>query len=552
MALKKAAKKPAAAENNKKRGPKAKQAEEKPKKVVEPSDEESEDEENGINFDDGSDSEPETAADFVDSEAEEDSDEDDDEEDEAAADSDDGPEPGEVSTNSAKQAEDSDEDEEEDDDDDDEKPVEAPIAKQGKEKKAAKEGGIPKIKVGRIPQGTPKERIVFLNALPQGYKHVDLVEMLSKFGPIEIINRIKAKTGGNNAMVAFETEAGASAALAAKGKAVLLKGEPVTISRPLDKDETNARTVQLGLFSPETTKEELIAHFEDCGEVEAVTFSHNKLKPMAYLRFKSADAVAKAFKLNGSELKSRFITVREGKYNSRQYKNPERTLLVSNTGKHESYKMDVVEKIFKKHGKISDIDIVCTQNILAFVTYETAEETSAALKKLEGKTVDGLEIKLTRYNFSSSPLSILVTNLAKGVDEAELREIFSQAGEIENVNMLIFKAVIKFATEEGYCKSFLSNERYVKGQPIFVEPNSMLKHKILSTKAKKPQRGPQPAAPRGQGHAAHAGAPGQKFQKFGMHTQHNNNKRPFNNNGPANKRPAQKTNDAPFYKMRKV
>lgn len=195
MAQKKAAaaaKKPAA---QNKRGPKPKQVvEEKPKEEVEPSDDESDEEQNGVNFDDGSNSEvlkilctraqpcapyvqqavdliprvlvsflfslkAEDAGNLIDSEAEEAEDDDeeeddDDEEDDEEAEEDDEVEPGEVSKAQVEA------------DDSDDEPAEAPIDKDGKT--PATEGGIPKVRVGKIPHNTPKNRIIFVSQLPQG------------------------------------------------------------------------------------------------------------------------------------------------------------------------------------------------------------------------------------------------------------------------------------------------------------------------------------------------------------------------------------------------
>lgn len=102
----------------------------------------------------------EDAGNLVDSEAEEaedDDDEDDNEEDDDEAEEDDEVEPGEVS-NAKVEADDS-----------DDEPAEAPIDKDGKASKAAeKEGGIPKVRIGKIPVNTPKNNIIFVSQLPEG------------------------------------------------------------------------------------------------------------------------------------------------------------------------------------------------------------------------------------------------------------------------------------------------------------------------------------------------------------------------------------------------
>ncbi|XP_034485110.1 DNA-binding protein modulo isoform X2 [Drosophila innubila] len=509
MAQKKVAGKKSAA--NSKSNQKAKKVvEEKPEMDVEASDDDSDasEEENGVNFDDGSDSEVKGASDLVDSEAEEDDEDDDD--DEEDDDDDDEIEPGQISmTKDVSKAT-------EEEADSDEEPVEAPITKK-KQAEAPQKGGIPKIAVGRIPPETPKEHQLFISQLPNEYKHTELVALFTKFGPIAVVNRIKTKTGGNNVIIAFESAEGPESALAAKPKALTLNGQVLHVSRPHSKNELNERTIVIGLIGPNANKEQITEHFKSCGAVESVNFSNNRNLPTAYLRFKSVDSIPKALKLHGSEFNSRFITVREESYKNKTLKSPKCTLTIVNTGNHESYKADVIEKMFKKHGDITDVDVVCTRGILAFVTYETAEQAQKAMKQLNGKTVGDLEIKLEPYHYTSSARTILVTNLANGVEEDELNTIFSDCGEIESVKMLQNKALVKFTTDDGFCKSFLVNERYVQGQPMFVEPNSTIKHKILQKKvaAKNPNF---------RGNAA--GGPA-KFKKFGNNS-NPNNKKPFN------------------------
>lgn len=235
--------------------------------------------------------------------------------------------------------------------------------------------------------------------------------MFAKFGPIAVINRIKS-FNGNNVSIAYESVESVKAALAAKENSLTLDGQVLTVSQAYNKNELNERTVVVGLIGANTTKEQITEHFQGCGEIETVNFSHNRALPSAYVRFVSVSSVPKALKLQDSKLNNRFITVREEAHKNKQTKSPACTLTVLNTGHHESYKTESIEKIFKKHGEVVDVDTVCTRTILAFVTYKTAEQAAKALKNLNGKTVNDLEIKLESFQYSSSPRTILVTNLA--------------------------------------------------------------------------------------------------------------------------------------------
>ncbi|XP_022227062.1 DNA-binding protein modulo [Drosophila obscura] len=526
-----------------KRGPKAKaaqvdeevlatqtqtrQSKKKLEQQVEQSEDESdsEEEQSVIKFEDGSDSEEEKVGDLIDDEAVEDDDEDsgDDDDEDEDEDEDAEDEPGQVS-NSGKQLADS----------DDDAPAEAPIAKKGKAAAptaaaaaSPKKGGIPSITVGKIPADIPKDQIIHVSNIPNEYKHLDLVALFTKFGPLAAVNRIKGKTEGNTVFIAFETSAAAEAALEAKEKALTFYGNVLVVGRPFNKDDLNNRTVAVALIGPKTTKEQLSAFFGKVGDVEAVNLSNNRSNPTAFVRFKSVDSMPKALKLHGSELNSRFITVREPSYKLNSKKSPERTLIVENGGKHESFKSDTIEKIFKKFGDIVDIDVVCTNHVLAFVSFKEPEQAAKALQQLNGKTVSDLELKLEQYTFNTSPRTVLVTNLAADVTESDLQELFSESGKIDNVTLLSHKALVKFATNDGFCKSFLSNERILKNQPVFLEPNSMLKHKLLKKKSTLNRNGNRkPGAPGGDGPP--------KFNKFG--------KKPFN------KRPAQDNGAKPAWK----
>lgn len=381
--------------------------------------------------------------------------------------------------------------------------------------------------------------------------------MFAKFGKIKVVNRIKTKAGGNSLQICFESAESAEAALSAKPKAVTLGEQVLNVSRPLDTKDLNERTVAVGLLGASTSKEQVTEHFKKCGEVEAVNFSNNRQTPTAYVRFVSLDSVAKALDLNGSQLNSRYITVREGNDKKKTLRSPDLTLLLTNTGAYESFKTETIETIFKKYGKIIDLDVVCTRSILAFVTFETAEETQKALKELNGKTIDGLQIKIQRFYYNSSVRTVLVTNLANGkleyssdsmhetilisffsrlsdVDEKLLEATFADSGEIENIKIFGHKALVKFTTDEGFCKSFLNNERFLLGQPIFLEPNSLIKLKLLQKKAI--SKGFKPN------------------QKFGGNRNNQNNSN-WNKNGnnkrPFNKGAAQNNGSAPPFKKSK-
>ncbi|XP_030369635.1 DNA-binding protein modulo isoform X2 [Scaptodrosophila lebanonensis] len=431
-------------------------------------------------------------------------------------------------------------------DDDDDAPEEVAITKE----KPSKIGGIPKITVGKIPADIPQNQIIFVSQLPHEYKHNELVGVFSKFGPIKIVGRVKTTAGGSNVRIAFQTADAAGAALNANVKALTLNGQNLKVAPATSKETFMKRTVVVSLIKAETTEDELKAHFKKVGPIDCINFTKNTDKLRAYIRFESEDSVAPALKLNGSQLGSRFITVRS--IMTKIPKSNDCTLILNNTGKHESFKTATIEKIFKKYGELLDVEVICTSSTLAFITYKNAGSTQKAWE-LNGKTVGDLTVELRSFYVNSCPLQILVTNLTQ-VSESELRELFKASGEIENINMFGRRAVIKFETTEGFCNSFLLNEAKLGGKPIFIEPNSIVKHKTL-LQFKNPNFGRKPVAagrfgPRGKGPGGKGpgrnGPGGKGPGGFSGPAKYDR----FPNKKPFNKRSAQENGSTPQFNKR--
>lgn len=73
-----------------------------------------------------------------------------------------------------------------------------------------------------------------------------------------------------------------------------------------------------------------------------------------------------------------------------------------------------------------------------------------------------------------------------GVTQEEIRELFASTGPIESVNVFNNFAIVKFEDTDSFCKAFLLNESYVRGQIIFLEPYSEKKQAVLRKIHQKP------------------------------------------------------------------
>jgi polyadenylate-binding protein 2 len=95
------------------------------------------------------------------------------------------------------------------------------------------------------------------------------------------------------------------------------------LSTPADKASVDKLSIYVGQVDYSTTPEELLSHFEPCGQVERVTINCDKFtgrpKGFAYLEFQSEEAVQNALKLDGSSFKGRNLKVTRKRVNDPNY-----------------------------------------------------------------------------------------------------------------------------------------------------------------------------------------------------------------------------------------
>lgn len=372
------------------------------------------------------------------------------------------------------------------DDDDDDAPTETAIDQ---------EPTIPsKVKSGLIPDSYPHTRIIHINKLPKKCKQIDIVEVFAKYGPIEQIH-IVTSTAATVANVAFKTDEAAKAALAAN-KTVQVKDSTIEVSmkkvspkkEKYDVNEHRDRCVYVKYLKRGTTEDQIKEHFKSCGEIERIKLVIRNSVSFAFVNFTDTAAVALATKLHNSVLNDTTIGVYENSVNSSNKpgnRNEKLTIILKNTQNFEKIEGDKLKEIFASCGEIESMDVLCKKNTLAFITFKTEEAVENAFK-LNGQTLQDVELNIETYNPEKNKTSIYVSNLHKDATEEDIQTLFAKAGEIAAVILKRGFAIIHFKDSEAFCKSFLLNESYVKGQVIFIEPHSMRKRAIMKHKQVKP------------------------------------------------------------------
>ncbi|XP_054725439.1 DNA-binding protein modulo [Anastrepha obliqua] len=488
-----------------------------PKKVEEEEEDDSDEEEDsgadvaaGI-ADDAEDSAAEDQEDgneVDDEDDDDDEDEDDDDEDgeEDDDDEDDEAEDGDLLDNEAE--------EEGEDESDDEEPAEAPIEKKSvkatkaKKEKSTSGSAFSKIKTGALPKDFPKDQVLVVKNLPKQYKQIDLVEVFAKYGNLDTIHNIHGPVS-SIAYVAYSSPEEAEAAQAgtdniAKVKGITLK---VNIQTPNPKklkrvekkkifaeekkaayedkkrkiEESKSRTVYVKNIKQGTTEEQVKEHFAECGEIESVSlFSRNPLA-YAFVCFKDASSIPAAVNLHNSVLNGLNLWVQKGdEQNKEVTKDPQRTILLKNSQKLECIEPAKLDSIFSKCGEIEGYSILCKKNVLAFITFANQKGAKKALQ-LNGTSANGLDIEIQEYKVITprSKSTVFIQNVKPGTTEDDIRELFASTGPIENVHLSAGFATVKFEDVESFCKAFLLNESYLRGQLIFIEPYSEKKQAVL-------------------------------------------------------------------------
>ncbi|XP_067616488.1 DNA-binding protein modulo [Eurosta solidaginis] len=424
-------------------------------------------------------------------------------------------------------------DEESDEDDDINVPDEAPIGKEsegltpklkkGNKANADNETGVPNIKTGALPKDFPKNQVLVVKNLPRTYKQIDLVEVFAKFGTLHTIYNNHGPNG-SVAFVAYSSPEEAEAAQVATNEIAQVKGKTIAVNIQLTNkkikgtedrkksaeekkasyeekkrkiEESKDRTVYVKNLKRTITEDKIKEHFAECGDIESIRKVVRPPSCYAFITFTDVSSVSMALKRHYSILDEKNIWVMKSDVDVKEMKDPLRTVIVKNTKSLEYVDPEILELAFSSCGEIENISILCTKNVLAFVTYKDPKCAKKALK-LTGTTTEDLELEVEEYKVITpkSRLAIFIQNIKPDVTEEDIRERFASCGPIENV--IVNKhgyAIVRFEDMDGFCKSFSLNETFLHGNMLFLEPYSEKKQVMLKKKHTSPLNRKRQGAP---------------------------------------------------------
>lgn len=218
--------------------------------------------------------------------------------------------------------------------------------------------------------------------------------------------------------IAFKTAKAAEAAIAASRKIKVVNSlVDVTAKRLRKPDETRGRTVYVKYLKLNTTEGQVMKHFEACGEIERCRVTAKPNIAFAYVTFTDKESVKEAVKLHNSILNGGTIAVYEHKsepYIQLGQRDHKLIILLRNKQEFDSLEGARLEKIFSKCGEIDQMEVICGKNVLAFIVFKNEQAVEKALK-LSGKTQDGIELEVEKYDGVRKKTSIYVSNLALGM-----------------------------------------------------------------------------------------------------------------------------------------
>ncbi|KAI5359678.1 Putative RNA recognition motif domain, tetratricopeptide-like helical domain superfamily [Septoria linicola] len=207
------------------------------------------------------------------------------------------------------------------------------------------------------------------------------------------------------------------------------------------KRDREHNTITLRGLPADVSDFEIKKFFRDCGNPVSISIVQDKdsKSASAVVEFESEDDVTTAKTRSGKEIRSHEVRIQSGSGS---------TLYVTNYP--AEYDEDAIRSLFKSYGEIVSVRLPSlkfnSRRRFAYVQFLTTEMANAAAKAMDGKKLDGMhtllakiadpDAKKQRGGAASEGREIIVKNSDREASEQQVRDFFSQYGEIERINLV--------------------------------------------------------------------------------------------------------------------
>jgi RNA recognition motif-containing protein len=206
------------------------------------------------------------------------------------------------------------------------------------------------------------------------------------------------------------------------------------------RDRENS-TITITNLDSSVAELDLRKFFRDCGTIKSVNIVQkpSESSAIATVEFEVPEDVNAAKVRNGKELNGREVHIQSG---SRS------TLYVANYP--AEYDEATVRKLFEGYGEVVNVRFPSlkynSRRRFCYVQFLTAEQAQAAENAMDGKMLDGHhrllakiadpEAKKNRSGAQAEGREIFVKNLENSANEEEIKQLFSQFGNVVSMNLL--------------------------------------------------------------------------------------------------------------------
>ncbi|KAK3679068.1 Splicing factor [Recurvomyces mirabilis] len=259
------------------------------------------------------------------------------------------------------------------------------------------------------------------------------------------------------------------------------KEEPSASTAAQAKRDRENTTITVRNLTLEITEDEIKKFFRDIGKPQSINILRDKKNDTssATVELESQEDVLAAKTRNGKELSGREVRIQSGSQN---------TLYVTNYP--PEYDEATIRSLFSSYGDIVSVRFPSLKYNKArrfcYVTFLTEEMAREAEANMDNKTLDAKhrllakianpEAKKQRSGAQAEGREIFVKNLDRFAVEDEVKDFFSQFGNVASLNLLKLvnnkrtgTGFVVFATAEDANKALAANNRPWRDRILHVE-----------------------------------------------------------------------------------